>query len=138
VGMMNFYEDALGMRYTRPISALYTNSLISGTLQNEVVMGIDPNDDFLVHFKSCGLKIESNPELGHYDLSDSLMFDNTLFNLTWGFSPSLLIPADQWQFKPDSISTLFAKSNSTTISPVLDMEGTLRSQPATIGALERK
>lgn len=138
VGMMNFYEDALGMRYTRPISALYTNSLISGTLPNEVAMGIDPNDNFLVNFKSCALRIEPNPELGHYDLSDSLMFDDTMFNLNWGFSPSTLIPADQWQFKPDSISTLFAKSNPTNISPMLDLEGTLRSQSATIGALERK
>jgi hypothetical protein len=100
-------------------------------------MGIDNNEVFDVRFENSALKIEPNPEAGHYTLTDTTMFKDCEFNLNWGFSSTPWIPEDQWRFLPDSVSLLFSKAKATAISPLLDLGGTGRSTTATIGALER-
>ena len=137
IGMVNFFEDAAGNRYTRSLSATFTNTYIGGNLASEVAMGIDNNEVFDVRFENSALKIEPNPEAGHYTLTDTTMFKDCEFNLNWGFSSTPWIPEDQWRFLPDSVSLLFSKAKATAISPMLDLGGTGRSTPATIGALER-
>ena len=74
IGMVNFFEDAVGNRYTRSLSATFTNTYIGGNLASEVAMGIDNNEVFDVRFENSALKIEPNPEAGHYTLTDTTMF----------------------------------------------------------------
>ena len=90
--MVNFFEDAAGNRYTRSLSATFTNTYIGGNLASEVAMGIDNNEVFDVRFENSALKIEPNPEAGHYTLTDTTMFKDCEFNLNWGFSSTPWIP----------------------------------------------
>jgi hypothetical protein len=138
VGLVNFFEDATNTRYTRDVRAYFTNSYIGGTLPNEVAMGIESTGGFDVKFERNAMKIEPNPELGHYSLGDTALFKDCEFNLNWPFTESALIPGEQWSFRPDSASLLFGQAITTPISPSMDLEGTPRLNPATIGALERK
>lgn len=138
VGLVNFFEDAQSTRYNRAISAHFTNSFFGGTLPSELAMGIEPSSTFDVLYENCAMKIEPNPEAGHYDLSNTDMFAGCEFNLNWPFTKSELIPADQWKFKPDSTSILQGQAIGTPLSPTQDLEGTTRATPAAIGALERK
>lgn len=138
VGLVNFFEDATNTRYTRDVRAYFTNSYIGGTLPNEVAMGIESTGGFDVKFERNAMKIEPNPELGHYSLGDTALFTDCEFNLNWPFTESALIPGEQWSFRPDSASLLFGQAITTPISPSIDLEGTPRLNPATIGALERK
>ncbi len=138
VGLVNFFEDATSTRYNRALTAHFTNSFIGGTLPNEVALGIESSGIFDVKFERNAMKIEPNPELGHYDLSDSGLFKNCEFNLNWAFTESELIPSEQWSFKPDSASPLLGQAISTPLTPAKDIEGTPRPSPATIGALEGK
>lgn len=138
VGLVNFFEDAVGDRFTREVHALFTNSFIGGSLPSEVSLGIDDNAPFEVDFRNSALVIDPNPEAEHYALSDTTMFKDSEFNLNWGFSESSLIPQDQWEFVPDSVSVLFQKSSPTAITPPRDLFGEVRSAPSTVGAVERK
>ena len=138
VGLVNFFEDAVGTRYNREIQAHFTNSFIGGSLPNEVALGIESSGIFDVQFERNAMKIEPNPESGHYTLTDTTLFKDCEFNLNWTFTESDLIPGNQWSFKPDSTSTLFGQAIHTPLSPANDLEGTTRLTPATIGALERK
>ena len=137
LGFVNFFEDANGTRYTRPVSALLTNTYIGGNLPNEVALGIDSTEVFYVQFRNSALKIEPNPEAEHYSLSDTSMFSQCLTNQTWNFTSSSLIPEQQWKFVPDSASTLFNISNPSGLTPAEDLLGVYRTVPGTIGAVER-
>lgn len=137
LGFVNFFEDANGTRYTRPVSALLTNTYIGGNLPNEVALGIDSTEVFSVQFRNSALKIEPNPEAEHYSLSDTSMFSQCLTNQIWNFTSSALIPEQQWKFIPDSVSTLFNNSSPSGITPAQDLLGIYRTVPGTIGAVER-
>lgn len=138
IGMVNFFEDAVGDRFTREINALFTNCFIGGSLPSEVSMGIDDSEIFGVVYRNSAMVIDPNPEAGHYTLTDTTMFQDSEFNLNWGFSASSFIPEDQWKFIPDSVSILFGKSVPTGLTPPRDLLGDVRATPATLGAVERK
>jgi hypothetical protein len=137
IGLVNFFDDINNNRYTRSIQAIFRNSYIGGNLASEVALGIDPSETFNVSFEHSALKIEPNPEAGHYSLTDTVMFKNNEYNMNWGFLSSPWIPQEEWKFIPDSSSTLFGKAIPTLFTPAFDLGGTVRQQPATIGALER-
>ena len=50
VGLSNYFEDGTGTRYTRDLQALFFESIIDGSLDNEVGMAIDPGAAFDVRF----------------------------------------------------------------------------------------
>ena len=137
IGLVNFFDDANNNRYTRAIQASFSNSFIGGNLSSEVALGIDPLETFDVSFEHCAIEIEPNPEAGHYALTDTTMFKSSEFNLNWDFLPCPWIPQEEWKLVPDSSSTLFGKAIPTPFTPVFDLGGNVRQQPATIGALER-
>lgn len=137
IGLVNFFDDINNNRYTRSIQAIFRNSYIGGNLASEVALGIDPSETFNVSFEHSALKIEPNPEAGHYSLTDTVMFKNNEYNMNWGFLSSPWIPQEEWKFIPDSASTLFGKAIPTPFTSAFDLGGTVRQQPATIGALER-
>lgn len=137
LGLANYFEDGAGNRYTRALDAHFTNTIIDGSLDNEVALGIDENANFEYLFDHCALTIDANPELGHYDLSNTAHFSQNMFNGNWAYIESPLLPADQWKFVPDTTSVLGQKASAATISPTADLFGTTRANPATIGAVER-
>ena len=46
VGLCNYFEDGTGTRYARDLQALFFESIIDGSLDNEVGMAIDPGAAF--------------------------------------------------------------------------------------------
>ena len=136
VGLSNFFEDNSGNRYVRDLSAHFLQCVLTGNLENEVGMGIESTGIFDVRFEESALKIDPNPEAGHYNLSDTSMFPaGNLFNGVWGFSSGTLFPPDQLRYVPDSISPLIGAGISAP--PLLhDLEGCARPTPPTLGAVE--
>ncbi len=138
LGLFNWFEDGNGTRYLRDVQASVTNSVVSGTLDNEVSLGIDAGGSFDVRFDHSALRIDPNPQSGHYSIADTALFSTVYFNQAWGWTTGLQFPNGQLNYVPDSASTLVAKSVQTNWTPLLDLHGKGRSIPGTLGAVERE
>ena len=138
VGLSNYFEDGAGTRYTRDLQALFFESIIDGSLDNEVGMAIDPGATFDVRFGKSALSIEPNPEGGHYDLSDTTMFfgNDLQFNGYWTYVPGPLITNAGYSYLPDSASTLIDAVVRDPLGATHDINGTARGTTITLGAAE--
>lgn len=137
LGLFNWFEDGEGTRYLRTVEALITNSVVSGTLDNEVSLGIDAGGTFAVKFDHSALRIDPNPQSGHYSMADTALFSTVYLNENWGWKEGLAFPYGQFNYVPDSASVLLGRSIQTSITPVLDLHGKGRVIPGTLGAVER-
>jgi hypothetical protein len=138
VGLSNYFEDGAGIRYTRDLQALFFESIIDGSLDNEVGMAIDPGAAFDVRFGKSALSIEPNPEGGHYDLGDTTMFfgNDLQFNGFWTYVPGPLLTNAGYAYLPDSASTLIDAVVRDPQGATHDIHGTARGTAITLGAAE--
>jgi hypothetical protein len=138
VGLSNYFEDGNGTRYTRPISAHFYESIIDGSLNNEVSLAIDQSALFDVVFRKSALTIEPNPDGGHYDLSDTTMFSGSelFFNGSWNYVPGPILPNSTFSYVPDSLNALIESVARNPNGPLFDIHGKERGSMLTLGVTE--
>ena len=134
VGLFNFFEDGFGNIRVRDLNnAYFGNCIIHGNAFNEVALGIEPSGTFNYLFNSSLLKIEENPDGGHYDITDINHFDNCIFN-----QDPLFIDPQQNNYELDSLSPAFDAGNlNDAILVPLDIKGLDRTVSPDLGAHEK-
>lgn len=134
VGLANFFEDAFGNIRIRDLNnAYFGNCIIYGNAFNEVGLGIASNGVFNYQFNHALLRIDEDPDGGHYDITNTNFFTNCLFNEDPRFE-------DKYNndFALDSISPALDMGNSNDASLVpFDIMGVSRTINPDLGAIER-
>ena len=134
VGLFNFFEDSFGNIRLRDLSnAYFGNCIIHGNGFNEVALGIEPTGTFNYLFKSTLLKIEENPDGGHYDITDITHFDNCIFNQDPQFLDAQL---NDYQLDTNSPAINVGGLNDAQLVP-LDIKGLDRTVSPDLGAHEK-
>ncbi len=134
VAFTNFFDDGLGNRFVRDINnAYFGNCIIYGNGLNEVGLGIEQSGTFNYKFNNALLRIDEEPDGGHYDISDLNFFSNCIFNVNPEF-----IDVQNYVFDLDSVSPALDAGNGNDAALVpFDIKGNSRTIDPDLGAIER-
>ena len=134
IALLNFFEDGIGNRYFRALNnAYFGNCIIYGNGLNEVGLGIDQSATFNYQFNTALLRIDEDPDGGHYDVTDPTYFPNCLFNINPEFVDQL-----NNDYALDSLSPALDIGNSNDANLVpFDIKGISRTLNPDLGAIER-
>jgi hypothetical protein len=128
--MTNYFTDAAKTIYDRPFSASFENTIVYGTLDDEVEFDFAPNTTYSFGFENCAVKTDLN--------ADSLGFVNCIVN------PGVPSGATNALFVSPGTNDYHLVAGSQAIDAGIDLgipndlEGNPRDVLPDIGALEYK
>jgi len=126
----NYYEDLNGVIQFRPLEqANFSNCIIYGDNENEILLDFDSGTDFYYNFDHCLIKIDTNI----HNSNEDPFFNQCLLNEDPKF-----IDIDIWNFELDSMSPAINIGSENTASLVpYDINGNYRVLLPDLGCFER-
>ncbi len=126
----NYYEDINGIIQYRPLEeANFSNCIIYGDNENELILDYDNGTDFNYNFDHCLIKLDTTI----HNLNENPFFNQCLVNEEPKF-----IDKDMWNFELDSTSpAINIGSENTALLVPFDINGNSRIVLPDLGCFER-